>query len=91
MQVFGAKMTVWASVTISNPGFIRRKDLLATASDVSGRGYSRQYISLPFSRIVGAFPFQTIRMSDVILILLVELVVRYVAERFSPERNSFVN
>ena len=46
---------------------------------------------VPFRGIVCTFPFQTVRMSDVILVLLVELVVRDVAERLSPECNSFVD
>lgn len=44
-----------------------------------------------FRRVVCTFPFQTVGMSDVILVLLVELVVRHVAERLSPKYNRFVD
>jgi hypothetical protein len=79
-------------MAISNTGFIGRKDLLATARDIHPsaiRSKTRKHV--PFRRIICAFPFQTVRMSDIILVLLVELVVRYVTERLSPECNSLVD
>lgn len=77
-------------MAISNTGIIGREDLLATASDIT-LSVVQGRVSVPSRGIICTFSFQTVRMPDVVLVLLVELVVRQVAKRPSPECDSFVD
>ena len=95
LQVLGAKVSIWASVTVSNTRFIRRKNLLTTTSDVHQislrRGQKLLRLGIPSRGIICALPFQSVRMSYVIFVFLVELVVRFCAQRLSPECNRLVD
>lgn len=48
-------------------------------------------MNVRFSCIIGPFSFQTIGMTNVVLVLFIELVVCKITKRFAPEDDSFLD
>jgi hypothetical protein len=92
LQVVQRKVAVRASVGVVRAGLVLSQDLLASGMYISpSLPLSSKTPDSRFGGVVRPLALETERVTDVVLVLFVELVVRHVTERPSPERKCLLD
>jgi hypothetical protein len=92
LQVVQCKVAVRTSVRVVRAGLVLSQDLLASGMYMSSSlPLSSRMSDSRFGSVVRPLALEPERVPDIVLVLFVELVVRHVAERPSPERKRLLD